>query len=831
MFKYTLSEKFRQKGLSPAAISSEMRNRFDAHFGTCGGISSLNNRLQVRLDTKAIRFFFYTGESTGETVLPEEKYKEIISISLTHVKETGLDILNFDKTAKKKYPKAFFDKEDKENVDTEKKVINQIVEFSNNLAWTDENKPQFSGFPFMDNRTLFKEEEVKEETVNDKNVIEENRKKLFAVFTQCCFLHFILEMENRKCDFAQSPLYDEVRNKLRESFVYQLLCAKIKYTVRLYGEAGRFSEDDYSYVTSKFADLLMDHRINKIISPYNYCHKDRLSHCRQINHGELPQNRNESDSFYGWFYDPEEELEAILEQNRKQEKDGQCTLDENLVRKIRDFLYTKHAVYQAMTKDISKQYFVCAQVLMLFISLSIILSSVLIKYAGIFMHYIIPPGLLLCLSFLVIFKNTDIDRKKIPLRIDECRKDKWFIRTVVLLLILPSLTLIVFPNIPCISFISFLLIIVCPIVWIVRSGQYNSYASSSEFWYAFYPRILVAELVGWLTIGIAEDLVKSMLWIKDWGIIVGAIIIVLVVTGILVGGEAKQHSPYKKTGYIIWSKTLPIVNHSVFFALIIGLVMQVVFYNNLIRTSNVMSDVVFNDYFDKTDYYCQNLVDLTSAVKQYQDYCNISELKDMSLDGKSSNSHTYRITDSIELTITMGLYQKTVNDDKENIEYHNNIVGYYNGIVGELENIYDNKDFDVLNSYKDTIHRLCFLSNSFADSIARCQNLQNIKIFPLFLFEEITCVRRNTLKFKDFDTLMAWATVGNNSVVQTGSAYLDSLTIRAREEHKCCRNIIVPFWGEKRIFPTLLIFHTLIVLVLAFVTQLIISDKSVTEPL
>ena len=41
-------------------------------------------------------------------------------------------------------------------------------------------------------------------------------------------------------------------------------------------------------------------------------------------------------------------------------------------------------------------------------------------------------------------------------------------------------------------------------------------------------------------------------------------------------------------------------------------------------------------------------------------------------------------------------------------------------------------------------------------------------------------------------------------------------------------------WVEKRslnLFPRMLIFHSLIVLIIAFVGQLIISDKSVTEPL
>ena len=91
------------------------------------------------------------------------------------------------------------------------------------------------------------------------------------------------------------------------------------------------------------------------------------------------------------------------------------------------------------------------------------------------------------------------------------------------------------------------------------------------------------------------------------------------------------------------------------------------------------------------------------------------------------------------------------------------------------------------------------------------------------------------MKYNDYETLMGWATVPPPSNIHTESAYMDTLTKVYQEKRSCCRKIYPPIISNaekgKRFFPTLLIFHTLIVLVLAFVTQLIISDKSVTEPL
>ena len=58
MFKFTLYDKFRQRGISPDVIPPEMRNRFDAIFEEMDSSSlSLDRKLQVRFDEQVIRFF------------------------------------------------------------------------------------------------------------------------------------------------------------------------------------------------------------------------------------------------------------------------------------------------------------------------------------------------------------------------------------------------------------------------------------------------------------------------------------------------------------------------------------------------------------------------------------------------------------------------------------------------------------------------------------------------------------------------------------------------------------------------------------------------------
>ena len=67
--------------------------------------------------------------------------------------------------------------------------------------------------------------------------------------------------------------------------------------------------------------------------------------------------------------------------------------------------------------------------------------------------------------------------------------------------------------------------------------------------------------------------------------------------------------------------------------------------------------------------------------------------------------------------------------------------------------------------------------------------------------------------------------------VKTNNAYLAKLEKDLGGMHRYYRGVKIPFWDEIRIFPRMLIFHSLIVLIIAFVGNLIISDKSVTEPL
>lgn len=119
-----------------------------------------------------------------------------------------------------------------------------------------------------------------------------------------------------------------------------------------------------------------------------------------------------------------------------------------------------------------------------------------------------------------------------------------------------------------------------------------------------------------------------------------------------------------------------------------------------------------------------------------------------------------------------------------------------------------------------------------ADTLRRKYIQRNLNILnplPFFLQNEITSVRRSTIKFNDYNILIDWTTAGKQHSANTGSDYLNRLTSEYQNKYKCSRILHVTQERYIRIFPILLIFHTLIVLVIAFVTQLIFTDKTVTE--
>lgn len=825
MFKFEPIERCLFNGVSSAMIADgSVRNEFLMRFGE----KSLDDRVSVVLTDRNIQFFYYdapeiNGENGKKRSISEEiltnardydHLKEIGSISLTSPKETGNDILSFPQNINSLNQK-------KNKIELIRKVITtqKLIEGDGNYAGF---RKMFSHFPFME----------------EKRKKPDDEKDIFRDFAKCCLLAFVFEIEDREENFANSPLYDEVRTSLRKSDVYNLLSAKIRYTLYISDKGINYNRDEFSYKTRKFADRLMDKNINKVIAPYNY-----------------PSGKGQPSKGQSWFYNPEEELEKILEKNRRQfsgesseSASGELVLEPQLEMKIQNFLYTKHAVYSAMTRNGGKAFFVAGQILMAITWICIAWACLQPSKYSFILDKVLPIAVSITaiVGVCVVLICKFINNKE-----HSSRKYVW--RTCPLILILLFFVILAIVSYLKIPTGIYLLILTVIIIFgiIPFSGFFNNPLSDfhSNFLQPLFPRILVAIFAAWLGIGIAEDAVKSMLWVDNnmLKFAIGAVMLLIIV---ILMGEIKQHSPYYRwfpwKWFVNWVKlskeaivtirAMLILNHSIFFALLGGILMQLVFYNDLVKTSEVLPNVVYNKYFDDANYYCQNLETLNESLKQFElVYLTSKNVGSISIKGS--------MTDSASKS-TAGFQATSFYRDTLRIEDYNRYVEIVNISINEIISLCKdttNKSINVepflakndsLNYTLDSLNVADYHMGlkRTKDNDVISGNFEMIYSDMLSVQKEIAKVKRAISLSNNYDTLINWATVNQENSVNTESAYLDELTKKAQKDYKC--SLTIPVCDKTAwFFPILLIFHTLIVLVLAFVTQLLISDKSVTEPL
>lgn len=740
MFTLDAIEKSLYSWASPDRVPDAIKNRFSMAFGS----PALDNRLQVKISESQIQFFYYDHdylEWNPNGVQDNDYFKEVGFVTLTSPKDIGNDILKFPQNI------GGLDLYEETGLLV---LIEKTIE---------QRTTEFYDFPFIDNyNTKKRKKEKKEKTVkastNGEN-LRANNYGMFRCFMQCCLLDFIYEFEIRSQNFVTSPIYDHVRGKLHESDVYKLLSAKIQYTQYLYkNQHLSRNQDKYTYYTQKYADYLMDQRLNKVIPPDNFI--------------------AETEERQGWFYNPEEELELLLKTNCKHEKNKSTqnvvSLKESLVAKIQSFFYTKHAVLKAMTTKRSKCGFRLVQFLMLLFNALLIVAS--------------------C-------------------RFDQCWWNGFFI--VVPLFAGIILGILVFISLKKLNG--------------VRSRFSNT----------FFLRIIVAEATAWFTIGIVDDLVKSMLWIEQRKLAVFiVVIIVLILVLAVVFGKVKHHSPYCNTRTIV-EKSLVILNHSMFFAFVMGCIMQFVFYSNLLKNSDILSGVVYRNHFVEVEDYLGRLNDLEKSINDYRDFTRDFDFTNTQISGDN--------TGEIELNGDLFFYNhdSVVESASLSLEHRISIGSNMVSMIGIDISKYHNELVDNIISCIQEVNNPNYMLVTF--KIERmAKDEENYSVICNILKRNLEAINsqlslklkteireaKNHLMDSSYETLIKWATANDSINDQTQSASINKLIADAKT-NKCC--VKVPYCKDRYFYPYLLLFHTLIVLVLAFITQLIISDKSVTEPL
>ncbi|MDR2406554.1 MAG: hypothetical protein LBE13_00350, partial [Bacteroidales bacterium] len=395
-----------------------------------------------------------------------------------------------------------------------------------------------------------KEEITREEEITMENAINDFIKE------------FALELDNDEGVFASSSIANSVKTKLQKSLIYNLIVTKQKFDRTV--EAGFIDDIEYNKLMAEYSDLLMHPRITTILPP-EFVGADKL------------------------LDNPEYELQRIFDKKNKIHIDK--NEDEEKISKLDITVYYAILVYYTLIFDYP-----------IYLK-SLILGIITFGYCKFMV--LLPAN-----SCHVLNENI---RKKI--------QDHFFHKHAAICAYNTPENKIIYWFIWTLLFVwSALFVCFC----IYFNGNYFDYFVASAFFViiifvsnafanrnhnSFFPRICIALIASWLLIAFSDDFIASQLFIKDWLIWIMSIIVSTIICLILYF-ESREFSPYYcdlsqiLTKYF-WQnfrrncnrKILPIFSFALFTSFLIGIIVQVVVFEKLIASSNVLPAVTFSENF------------------------------------------------------------------------------------------------------------------------------------------------------------------------------------------------------------------------------------------
>lgn len=731
MFTFKIYDDCDVSGRSRDKIDQDLKKEF--HYSIhCEGLEEMDNKVFVWVDRNIIQFF-----RTSDEISESERGRVIAAISLTNPKDTGFDLLFFAEHIKKG------------SLIPEKDATTSFLNRADEI---------FKGFPF------FRDQNRKQRKENKYNNPD-------RVFMRLCLLEFLLAVDTHDEIFAVYPGFDELRKKLRESKVYLLLCAKLRYCMYHYKGRNALNSEEYTFVVSKYADLLMDSEFNKIV-PSEYFDEPRL------------------------LYNPEYELKEIM----KRKDSG--ILEPRVKQKITNFFLTKHAVIESSYGNVRPHRL-----------------SLFLKLLHMVLMLIIVIWSVLSLSF---FKRQEVI-------VNFFYDNKWWKLSVVLCLILE-------------------------VIYAVRTSKSP----------VLHPRILVALMIGWFTIAVSEDLIKSQL---DLGavVVLTAFVAVSIIIFLMLRGEVRQHSPYYRWPWKVklFPKTTSVLIYAMFWNLLLGIIMQQVTYSSLLKTSGAVPEAILGQLPSDVEKYKKSI---ETCVGMLDDF-------DWSMDGiihdyGKVDFHSKVTANSFDTILVLKADAFTLVGNSKNVDA-NSFVDQHNAFLGQISSWIEGAG-DYVNNDPVLMELRVFAKTSIIempktnkneekaiDSVRKTieRNLYKSRKIKNNLRIQLLTIDDFAQKINNNNALMEMGKVKNKSQqddglpVRTKNAYLDRLERSVVKAHCFNRDMKIPVYAfnktikilkepieihvdeEINLFPRMLVFHSLIVLLIAFVGQLIISDKSVTEPL
>jgi len=346
----------------------------------------------------------------------------------------------------------------------------------------------------------------------------------------------------------------------------------------------------------------------------------------------------------------------------------------------------------------------------------------------------------------------------------------------------------------------------------------------------FLPRIIVSIATAWFILIASEEILKNQLNIDKLIIIIG-IPLVITLLSFFVFAEIRQHSPYYsyKRNSRLYGKTLFIIIYSFNFTVSLGFIAQPLVVDGYIKRSGV-----FENYF-----YSNDRDSLIMFKGEWESYRN------KLLSSQSTNIVAFSMIPSKELQSNLiqidsagrrSESKSTANDNRwivlrTFIETYNNKMNSLNRMDSLLL-----REFEIRKVKKSSFTQLNIqnLKKENWSSIAIPLSINELKISKAI----VTCdsilesIGKLLINAGDVESLIKYKTFQEN-ITKKERKIPSKYRFQKDTDDILRYETTIPFFPQRPIilYPLMLIFQTLIVLLLAIVGQLIISDKTVTEAL
>lgn len=374
--------------------------------------------------------------------------------------------------------------------------------------------------------------------------------------------------------------------------------------------------------------------------------------------------------------------------------------------------------------------------------------------------------------------------------------------------------------------------ILCAAFWLFFLGMIIHAIQQRLKLSMFLPRIIVSIATAWFILIASEEILKNQINTNKLTIIIG-IPLIMMLLFVFIFAEIRQHSPYYvySKNSRLYGKTLLIIIYSFNFTISLGFILHPLIVDNYIKKSSVYENYIFGNSRDSLirakgewEGYRNKLLAAQSSNMVAFSMIPTSELRSfLSYNDSirrfsvSGNSITRDSKDSLIL-----IFIQTYNNKMQSLERVDSVLA--NEIISHSFPKVELKQISIQNLTKNNyLTSLAIpLSNNelkISDAINTCDTiLENIG--------------KKILLVNNIDTLVGYTTIKEGDTIKPG--YKIGQYGLQRYSTKVLRyETTIPFLPIKPviIYPFLLIFQTLVVLLFAIIGQLIISDKTITESL